>query len=203
MFGDLIGGIAKIAGVEAESEEKDTPPPTAGETFTDAGRAISAVDERAAAGEITYNDFILMSKTFDELDGKMSLPGTLDAKAIAETKAKFAKHAKIVECMTDEEKENPQLMSDDLNDVENKLPRVQRLAKEAKVSEKDVALFVAEFEMMRQSTARIAAGEDPDAVNKSLEEGSGNRKARREIKKAQKKGDKRAAGPKGPSGKGI
>ena len=39
-----------------------TPTLTHTETFTDAGRAISAVDERAAAGEITYNDFILMSK---------------------------------------------------------------------------------------------------------------------------------------------
>lgn len=44
---------------------------------------------------------------------------------------------KIVKSMTEEERTNPQLMSDDLNDVENKCPRVQRLALESGVPERD------------------------------------------------------------------
>jgi hypothetical protein len=52
--------------------------------------------------------------------------------------------------MSPEELANPALMSEDLSNAEAKCPRVQRLSLESGVSEKDVALFVAEFEAMRQ-----------------------------------------------------
>ena len=39
---------------------------------------------------------------------------------------------------------------------------------------------------MRQSTQRIAAGEDPDEVDRSMGEGKGNRAARRATKKRQR-----------------
>lgn len=55
-------------------------------------------------------------------------------------------------------------------------------------AERDVALFMAEFEAMRQSTERIAKGEDPDAVNADI--GSSNRAQRRMLKK-QKQSKKR------------
>lgn len=88
-----------------------------------------------------------MSQTFLALDGKLpSETGQLTAQQVREAKQKFKKHEKIVQAMTPEERRDPSLMREDLNDVENKCPRVQRLAREAGVSEKDVALFVAEFE---------------------------------------------------------
>ena len=62
----------------------------------------------------------------------------------------FAKHEKIVQCMTPEELADPKLMSEDLSNAEEKCPRVQRLSVESGIPEKDVALFVAEFEAMRQ-----------------------------------------------------
>lgn len=125
-----------------------------------------------------------------QLDGKV--PGasgkTLSNKEILETKAKFVKHEKIVRAMLPEERENPDLMVEDLNNTDDKLPRVQRLARESGVSERDVALFVAEFEAMRTSTARIAAGEDPDEVNATLgDPTAGNRRERRATKKMQRK----------------
>lgn len=191
MFGDVFEGVKNLAGMG--EEDKEAREVAAGAEVIEAGDAISAIDQRAMDGTITYEDFLMMGKTFAELDGNVKLPGSLDAKQVAETKAKFAKHEKIVSCMTKEELEDTSLMREDLNDIENKLPRVQRLSQESGVSEKDVALFVAEFEAMRQSTMRIAAGEDPDAVNADLEAGSGNRAARRNIKKAQRKADKKAA----------
>ena len=67
-----------------------------------------------------------MGKTFQELGNNMpGLPGQLSPKQIEETRAKFAKHEKIVAKMTDEERAEPQLMFDDLKDTENKCPRVQ------------------------------------------------------------------------------
>ena len=82
---------------------------------------------------------------------------------------------------------------DSINNGETKGPRVQRLALESGVPEKDVLLFVAEFEAMRESTSRIAAGEDPDKVNASLGDGKGNRSQRRAIAKAQKKAAKKGS----------
>jgi len=153
----------------------------------EASKAISEIDQRAIEGKITFQDFIAMSRTFAELGGNVpGMPKKLSAQEVAETRAKFAKHEKIVQAMTPEELMDPQLMCDDLEDVENKCPRVQRLALNSGVSEKDVALFVAEFEAMRQSTQRIAAGEDPDEVDRSMGEGKGNRAARRATKKRQR-----------------
>merc|ERR1711871_782229 len=99
-----------------------------------------------------------MSQTFIALDGKLpSDVGTLTSKQVKEAKQKFKKHEKIVKAMTLEERRDPALMREDLNDVDNKCPRVQRLARDSGVSEKDVALFVAEFEAMLETTERIAA----------------------------------------------
>lgn len=153
----------------------------------DATKAISDIDKRAASGDLTYQDFIGLSRTFTELGGNVpGMPSQLSAAEVQQTKEKFVKHEKIVQAMTPDELSDPTLMSLDLADAENKCPRVQRLSLESGCSEKDVALFVAEFEAMRQSTMRIAAGEDPDAVNASMGEGSGNRAARRATKKAQR-----------------
>jgi len=97
-----------------------------------------------------------MSRTFAELKGKVpGMPSELSAQQIAETKAKFAKHEKIVQAMTPEELADPNLMSMDLKDIENKCPRVQRLSRESGVSEKDVALFIAEFEVCLRNDLSI------------------------------------------------
>jgi signal recognition particle GTPase len=95
-----------------------------------------------------------MSRTFAELKGKVpGMPSELSAQQITETKTKFAKHEKIVQAMTPEELVDPNLMNMDLKDIENKCPRVQRLSRESGVSEKDVALFIAEFEVRGRTNA--------------------------------------------------
>jgi len=123
----------------------------------DASRAISDIDVRAASGNITYQDFIAMSRTFVELDGKVPGMPSLSATEIEETKAKFRNHEKIVQAMTPEELKDPQLMVDDLDSIntgKTKGPRTQRLAVESGISEKDVLLCVAELEARRESTKR-------------------------------------------------
>merc|ERR1712129_25060 len=117
--------------------------------------------------------------------GVPGMPGSLTDQQVSDTLEKFALHEKIVGAMSDEERENPQLMMDDIEDTDNACPRVQRVSKASGCAEKDVALFMAEFEAMRQSTERIAKGEDPDAVNADI--GSSNRAQRRMLKKAKKK----------------
>jgi class 3 adenylate cyclase len=107
--------------------------------------------------------------------------------------------------MTDEERADPTILMADIVNVKEKLPRTQRLARAASLTEREVALFMAEFEAMRRSTQRIASGacfhrptgtpddppplgEDEDDVNDSI--GSSNRAARRQAKAALAKGKK-------------
>lgn len=190
MWRQLTGGIF---------DSKETPQPEEGmisTTDVEAGRAaarskkdvVAAIDARAQSGAVTFDDFLEMGRMFKATGGRMKgMPGKLTASQIEDTLAKFAIHEKIVKAMLDEERADPQLLMDDLKGIaESKAPRVQRLSKAAKVEEKDVAMFAAEFEAMRQSTQRIAAGEDPDAINAEI--GASNRNARRAMKKAQKGG---------------
>jgi len=128
----------------------------------------------------------------DKREGGMmaaALPGQLTDAEIAETRQKIIKHEKIVEVMLEEERSDPELLIEDVKaggSVPG--PRLQRLAKASGQPESEVALFVMQFEAMRESTKRIAAGEDPDKVNESMMAGpDSNRAARRAAKKASKK----------------
>lgn len=139
-----------------------------------------------------------MSRAFASMDSGSDfsavLPGKLTAAELAETREKIVKHEKIVEVMLEEERKDPSLLVDDLKEGSSKPgPRLQRLAKASDLPETEVALFVMQFEAMRESTRRIAEGEDPDEVNQSMMAGPGsNRAARRAAKKkaAKKKKNK-------------
>uniref|UniRef100_A0A7S0P5R3 Signal recognition particle SRP54 subunit M-domain domain-containing protein n=1 Tax=Calcidiscus leptoporus TaxID=127549 RepID=A0A7S0P5R3_9EUKA len=141
-------------------------------------------------GDLTFNDFLAMSEAFTRMDGSMpGLPGQLSVAQIEETRDKIEKHQKIVNVMLDEEREQPQMLIDDLKAGGSKPgPRMQRLAVASGQPETEVALFVMQFEAMRESTRRIAAGEDPDEVTESMSAPPGsNRAARRAAKKTKAK----------------
>jgi len=191
MFGTLadgIGGLAKSMGVEDKPAE-----PTEADIKNQDNAVAADLDARAQSGEITFQDFLTISQSFMQMDkvGGMSaaLPGQLTDAEIAETRQKIAKHEKIVDVMLEEERLSPQLLVEDVKAggaVPG--PRLQRLAKASGQPESEVALFVMQFEAMRESTKRIAAGEDPDKVNESMMAGpDANRQARRAAKKASKK----------------
>ena len=154
---------------------------------------MSDLDARAQTGELTFSDFLTMSKAFTAMDGKIpDQPGMkLNEIQIQETKAKFLKHERIVEVKLDEERADPSHLVEDLNaGASNPGPRLQRLATASQVSEQDVALFVMQFEAMRESTARIAAGETP-LVNESMSAPPARtaREASGEAKKVEKQNE--------------
>merc|ERR1719152_1125846 len=111
---------------------------------------------------------------------------TLTPAQMAETKEKFEKHAKIVEVMLDDELDDPSILIEDLKKGgATPGPRIQRLAQASAIKETDVGLFLMQFEAMRESTRRIAAGEDPDEVNTTMGAPPGaNRQALRAAKKS-------------------
>ena len=65
---------------------------------------VTDVDNRARTGELTFSDFITMGESFNAM-GSRNIPGMpeLTSQQREETRAKFAKHKKIVEVMTPDE----------------------------------------------------------------------------------------------------
>ena len=192
LFGGIQGAVERLQG-DGEDTNRDVR-----STDVSAGRdaaqaeagVITDIDKRAVTGDLTFEDFLKVGRTFKMMGGKVpGMPGTLTSEQIEETLAKFAIHEKIVEAMTDEERADPQIMMDDAGNTDENCPLIQRTANDSGCAEKDVALFLADFEAMRQSTQRIASGEAADAVNAAI--GSSNRAERRALKQAKKKGKKR------------
>jgi len=200
MFGTVaegLKGLAEKAGVGGDEEgeaELDAPTGSAPKNAA-LERAVSDIDARAAKGEVTFRDFLTMSRTISGMDDSMggALPPGLSASQLLELREKVTKHEKIVEVMLEDELDDAELLIEDLKSGGSTPgPRMQRLAKASGESETEVGLFLMQFEAMRESTRRIADGEDPDAVNESLSAPPGaNRQARRVAEKKKAKAAKK------------
>jgi len=169
MFGDVFGGLKTAADkvAEAVSSNDEAEPTVAGPAKADA--VVSALDERAKSGDVSFDDFLTMSSAFAGMGGK-NIPGmpSMTDSQLAETKLKFEKHEKIVEVMLEDERADPSMLIEDLKSGgATPGPRIQRLAVSSGEPETEVAMFLMQFEAMRESTRRIADGEDPDEVNES------------------------------------
>jgi len=189
MFGSVaegFGDLAKMAGLDKLGQQEVAAIPASSKTPDEKAEAIVAdIDARAQSGDLDFNDFLTMSKAFTKMGGNMpGLPGELSSAQIEETREKFIKHEKIVEVMLDEELADPSLLLDDLKAGGSRPgPRMQRLAGASGLPETEVGLFLMQFEAMRESTRRIAAGEDPDEVTQSMSAPPAvNRKQRRAAK---------------------
>lgn len=198
MFGSVAGGLkdlAQKAGINTEGESAgegaavQSRPRAASED-----ELVSDLDARAQTGELTFKDFITMSKTFAKMGNDMpGVVGELSEAQLTELRDKFERHESIVEVMLDDELNDPSLLIEDIKTGgATPGPRIQRLATASNQEESEVALFLMQFEAMRESTKRIAAGEDPDEVNESMAAPPGaNRAVRRASKKAAKKKSKK------------
>lgn len=196
MFGTLAGGLKEVVRtVNPEFGMEQNDGQGAQSSGVDSGNAVAAsLDARAQSGDINFNDFLTLSSAFAGLGDQYSdnpLLGKLTAAQVREAETKFKKHETIVNAMDEDEREDISLLLEDMEQAGRSAgPRTSRIAKKAGMPDKEVVMFVAEFEAMRQSTARIAAGEDPDEVNDSMGAPLGanpNRAARRAAKLAAKK----------------
>ncbi len=206
MFGsvkDGVVGLAKKAGIDlddqtgADEADAASAANSARRAPASIDEAVAEVDARAQTGDLNFDDFLLMGKAFNSMDGSMPLPQSLSDAQVLETREKFARHERIVEAMLADERAEPAMLIEDLKaGGENPGPRIQRLSTASGEAVAEVALFLMQFEAMRESTARIAAGEDPDEVNESMMAGPGsNRAARRQAKKTKAKSKSKKAGP--------
>lgn len=181
MFGTVAEGLqdlGKMMGIDGEDDAPKAPQEQSAGSNRSAvavDPTISDLDARAQTGELTFKDFLTMSKTFAKLGNDMpGVMGTMSEKQLEEVREKFAKHEQIVEVMLEDELNDPEILMEDLKAGASVAgPRIQRLAKATSLPETEVALFLMQFEGMRETTRRIAAGEDPAEVEKSMQEKEG------------------------------
>jgi len=197
--GGALNKVGDALGIEAE--EQDAPgmfpvddAPAGAKGASDLESKVSDLDSRAQTGDVTFRDFMTMSRSIAGMgdEGISALPKGLSSKQMLELREKVSQHEKIVEVMLEEELDEPELLLEDLKEGGREPgPRLQRLAKASGETEAEVGLFLMQFEAMRESTRRIADGEDPDLVNESLSAPPGaNRQARRNAKKKKAKAAK-------------
>jgi len=191
----MLGTVGNLFNRDDDDAASDADPASpSAPSDTGATALVADIDARAQTGELTFADFLTMSEAFAGL-GDQQLPGmpTLTPAQMAETREKFEKHAKICEVMLDDERSEPSMLIEDLKaGGATPGPRIQRLAVASGLPETEVGLFLMQFEAMRESTRRIAAGEDPDEVNTSMSAPPGaNRAARRNAKKNAAKAKKK------------
>lgn len=196
--GSGLTDIAKKTGMdvpESESSTDEAPAAQSGTRLAEPGpskleSAVADLDARAQSGDVTFRDFMTMSRSIAGMGDDLSaLPPGLSSKDLLELREKVSKHERIVECMLEEELDDAELLMEDLKSGGSTPgPRMQRLAQASGEKETEVGLFLMQFEAMRESTRRIAAGEDPDEVNESLAAPPGaNRQMRRNAKKSKVK----------------
>ena len=200
MFGtvaDGLKGLADAAGIGQDEEEAPSAGDAGSAPVSASGDAAAAdLDARAQTGDLNFRDFMTMSEAFMKMGPGKNIPGQpeLSAKELLETREKFEKHSAICEVMLDEELDDPDLLLEDLKTGGSTPgPRIQRLSKASGQPETEVGLFLMQFEATRESTRRIADGEDPDEVTESMGAAPGaNRAARRARKKKIASGAKKA-----------
>lgn len=194
MFGTIKDSLSSLGGDSTDEDEATDSQDASTGTGSGADDVVADIDSRAQTGDLTFKDFLTMGEAFAGL-GDKSLPGvpTLTPAQLAETREKFEKHTKIVEVMLEDEQSDPSLLIEDLKaGGATPGPRIQRLAVASNLPETEVGLFLMQFEAMRESTRRIADGEDPDEVNASMSAPPGaNRQARRAAQKRAAKKDKK------------
>jgi signal recognition particle GTPase len=196
MFRDVTGGIADIGKKLGLGDDEDEAKPADGKPVKPINSALNDkyadIDRRAQTGEITFRDFMTIQEAYAGMKGK-AVPGMpeLSKADKEEAEVNFENGRKIVDVMLEEELDEPSLVVEDFAEGGDSVgPRIQRITQGSGVSLKDVGLFVMKFEAMRESTQRIAAGEDPDAIDVSKAQ-KGNRAAKREAKKKLKKENKK------------
>lgn len=163
----------------------------------------AAMMKKLMEEKFDFNDFLKNYKMVSGMGGGMSsvmkmLPGmsAVSEKQLGQAEKKFITFEAMIGKMTDEEKENPDLLAVSIS-------RRRRIAKESGFKESDVAELLAQFTGMRQQAKMMSKrmklsgmampGMSPEETMKAIADSSGPGavspgKVRREAKKDRKKG---------------
>jgi signal recognition particle subunit SRP54 len=153
---------------------------------------MSRMTEKAKNAQFDFNDFLQQAKAVKNMGslGKMAkmipgVGGSISDEELIATEKRLKKNEAMIECMTADERANPDLFIRDKSSRE----RIQRIADESGFSTTEIKGFLSEFQKMRTMMSRmIKAGDamDPDGDEDGMM--PGNRAMRRAAKKKKKVG---------------
>ena len=135
MFKQLFGGVQEAVerlqggGTDSTRDVRSTDVAAGRAAAKKESGVISDIDKRAQSGDVSFEDFLKIGRTFKQFKGKVpGMPGTLTDDQVADTLKKFEIHEKIVNAMTDAERADPQIMLDDVENTDENCPLIQRRA---------------------------------------------------------------------------
>ena len=110
MFKQLFGGVQEAVerlqggGTDSTRDVRSTDVAAGRAAAKKESGVISDIDKRAQSGDVSFEDFLKIGRTFKQFKGKVpGMPGTLTDDQVQETLKKFEIHEKIVNAMTDAE----------------------------------------------------------------------------------------------------
>lgn len=153
-----------------------------------------AMNERLKAGKMTFDDYLhqvdmINTKPSENMKAK-------DKAALEGSKARTVHYPAYVKAMLPEEREEPQLLVEEFHGLQRAGygggNRMARIAQDTGKTVQDVFTFVAEYEMMRNSIAKLLGGASTESIVQDIKAGGAesgyfpkdmNREARRAAKK--------------------
>ncbi|KAG7345068.1 signal recognition particle subunit [Nitzschia inconspicua] len=162
-----------------------------------ASAALSTEDaarmtEKAKNAQFDFDDFLQQANAVKNMGslGKMAkmmpgMNGMISDEQLVTAEKRLKKNEAMIQCMTTEERGNPDLFIRDKSSRE----RIQRLADESGYSTTEIRQFISEFQKMRTMMSRMtksAGAMNPDSDEEMVM--PGNRATRRAMKKKNKVG---------------
>jgi len=144
----------------------------------------SAMEDRFTRGEMSFSDFLtqvdIMQKagSVQQMISRSPFGGGggsgPNAEQLAEGEKKLKRYKKYVEAMTLEERNDPALIIEEVEDMRagsgRRPDRVMRIAEATDASADDIGRFVFEFKTLRGAAVKFARGESPETIRKEMVE---------------------------------
>merc|ERR1719443_188933 len=140
------------------------------------------MEERLKEGKMTFNDFLKQVQVMQKAAGLQSMlskspfgNGQVTKEQVEDGQKKLKRYSEFVEQMDDQERSEPELMIAEMKSLRAgssaaTATRISRIAEASGATVEDVGKFVLEFSTMRSAAVRMARGENPDDIKRSMME---------------------------------
>ena len=156
------------------------------------------MEARMKTGGMSFDDFLMQTKVMQKAGSMQAMMqkmpfgggGQISDQQLQDGERKMKRFGSYIEVMAAEERNNPQLLLDELKGTKSGVEpeRMQRIADASGAELSQVANFVSEFSSLRSAAQKFANGANPEDIKREMmeereETGTVNRAQRRAAKK--------------------
>lgn len=164
------------------------------------------MEERLKEGKMTFNDFLKQVQVMQKAAGLQSMlskspfgNGQVTKEQVEDGQKKLKRYSEFVEQMDDQERSEPELMIAEMKSLRAgssaaTATRITRIAEASGATVEDVGKFVLEFSTMRSAAVRMARGDNPDDIKRSMmeeQQAEGGKTLNRKMRRMQAKKTKK------------